>query len=211
MTFKRSRPDHNHPYRAPASREERLRQDFARLQAAYHAGNEGALFEALIQCLVEDLCQDDPGHIEFGWPAINMPRDEVEREVNKQRNHLWEATCGMGRTSRWLTKYRQDLIHWVRYDTVLEVREQQARFRNDLNKLGVAKLTRRAKKQIDVQADYLGRSWLDAYRLASEVLSGTPVAGGEAAVAKSYKLVNALMETEPHRYLQFRWIKILKL
>ncbi|MDO9695506.1 MAG: hypothetical protein Q7W56_12310 [Candidatus Latescibacteria bacterium] len=101
-----------------------------------------------------------------------------------------------GRSSGPLERYRQDMIDYMRWDTVISTREQQevalervltikhfpgethSRFANDLRKMQV----------------WLGRDWLRALECSSMMLRETPAFGGPDAVKASYYRVKNCFE-----------------
>jgi len=95
------------------------------------------------------------------------------RSAIKSQLAQLDSTGKTGRHARSGTRERDLAKHFARWDAVLEFRERK--------KLG---------ELADV--DYPG-TWEGAYPAVSELLEGTPFAGGEDTVEKSYKLVQRLM------------------
>jgi hypothetical protein len=83
------------------------------------------------------------------------------------------AFQGIQSNKRWRRRYRQDMIDYIRWDAVNELRNR---------------------------VDEFGLTWRDTYETVSKYFEGTPAAGGVDAIERSYKLCQSRMKKDPFRY-----------
>ena len=148
-------------------------REFRRYEQAFSAGVELALYEALVVCGQEGI-PPEPWMLK----AMLLFMEDPMGRAHKKR----------GRTGNALSKYRQDLIHYRRWDVVVEVREQQ-----ELRRQEEAEL---AKRNIPTEKwpellGYLnpGKNFEDAIEVAARLLLGTPAFGSESTIRASYFMV----------------------
>jgi len=106
-------------------------------------------------------------------------------------DHMGRAPKQRGRTGNALSKYRQDLIHYMRWDAVVEVREQQEPWRQKEAEL--AKLNIPVEKWPEFFGDLNpGRTFEDALEVAQQLLQGTPAFGSRDTIRASYLMVKRI-------------------
>jgi hypothetical protein len=89
-------------------------------------------------------------------------------------------------------------VHFLRWDTVLAIREHQAQYADNLQALRKQKLSpERINRAMSGTPD-LGHTWSDAYFHASRELAGTPAFGSPDAMKKSFRRVQR--STSPGDY-----------
>jgi hypothetical protein len=152
-------------------------REFASYERAVRAGNIGALLSALVDCIRKDL---PPPR----WLLVQAYSRLIDATTNK-------PTGKRGRTANPFAQFRQDMIHFARWDVVQEVRDKQVEVAQQVKELrGLKSASAQAMlKEREQLKRWLGRSWLSAYHCASVLLKGTQAFGADDAMRASYKLV----------------------
>jgi len=107
-----------------------------------------------------------------------------------------------GRSSGPLERYRQDMIDYIRWDTVRMARGMQKEAPEELSALEEYSKPSRYIDQRKKLLRWYGHDWIRAYECASLYLRGTPAFGGPDAMKASYcRVVHA---SNPLRYFLFQ-------
>jgi hypothetical protein len=145
-------------------------------KAAWLAGDATALEAALHYCRKHSLPVPDwlRDLLVAGGPA----RLAV---INAKR---------MGRSNSAAARKLTDMVHYARYDTVCEIREQQFLLHRALDEW---RTTPNAPRQMILEKErmvrFVGKSLDDAFECASQLLGGTPARGEAGTIKRSYNLV----------------------
>jgi hypothetical protein len=110
-----------------------------------------------------------------------------------------------GRSAGIINRYRQDAIDYMRWEAVIEVREQREALQKDVSELSVLP-GRRARDLLTERTkllDWVGTNNDGAFECASLLLAETPARGGPDAIKKSYRTVRKNM-CNPARALRYR-------
>jgi hypothetical protein len=93
-----------------------------------------------------------------------------------------------GRAGEPIQRYRQDMIDFVRWDTVREVVDQQQELLRNVNAIqkDYGRTARDILKLQRLLAERAGKNLPTAFRCASTLLSETPAFGGDSAMKTSY-------------------------
>jgi hypothetical protein len=155
-------------------------REFASYERAVRAGNIGALLSALVDCIRKDL----PPPRWLLVQAYSRLIDATTKRPTRKR----------GRTANPFAQFRQDMIHYARWDVVQEVRDKQVELAETVEQLrGLKGAPARAMlKERERLHQWLGRSLPDAYRCAHALLLGTEAHASESTIEYSYKRVERL-------------------
>lgn len=158
------------------------------LRRAAEGGNELAPAAALFFCAQYKV--DVPA-----WLAISAAGGYCEQLHPRKPKKR-------GRAAGPLERYHQDMVDFIRWDTIKSTREMQKNAPDELE--GLKEDAVRSDRFIEQRRKLLlwyGRDWLRAYECASMILRDTPAFGGPDAMKASYCRV----EREPHawRYYLF--------
>ncbi|MBW7996794.1 MAG: hypothetical protein FVQ81_09570 [Candidatus Glassbacteria bacterium] len=165
----------------PGSLEEFFKYELEILERAFNAGNEGALFEAIMFCFSDNSYGKISTADFLDDQGVILPRWVVEAMVVRQFRYMMDlASTGTGRNAKWASRFRQDMIDYARYDAVLELREHF----------------------------YLKVKWDDVYDRASELLADTSAAGASDTIRGSYFRVRRRMKKNPLRYKVFKYLRV---
>jgi hypothetical protein len=110
-----------------------------------------------------------------------------------------------GRSSEPVERCRQDMIDYVRWEAVQDVRERQRQFAGELRELSLRPgIPKSAIEQMRKKLKRAGRSWSDAYAVAATFQLGTPAFGSSAAMKASYHRVknNSKIGNLRYRFLE---------
>jgi hypothetical protein len=163
----------DHPWNQPEPPRDPTAERLELLRRAFRQGVKLAAVEAMLVCQRRGV----------SWPA--WLQDEG---LNIILAVLVGDDKRRGRNGNWLSEYRADFVHFVRWDTVEEVRERQ---------------------KIALPDDDLGKTWDECYSAASKLLRGTFAAGTSETIKRSRKIV-ARDDTLRFVYL-YRTIRLLGL
>jgi hypothetical protein len=109
----------------------------------------------------------------------------------------------MGRSNSAAARKYTDMVHYARYDTVCEIREQQLLQQRTLDEL---RATPNAPRHMILEKErmlrFVGRSLDDAFECASQLLDGTPARGKAGTIKRSYNLV-ARTSKNPDKAMRF--------
>lgn len=171
-------------YIASRSLDELFARELLRFERAYQDGNLVAVYEALV--FVKDKDITPPKWVVSG--AIELAEQALLKPAGGRR----------GRTANPRAEFRARMVDYLRWSTVVEVREQQTLYSEDLSELEelirVKRITEAVRKLILSRIIYPGRTLEDAYRLAAEILQGTSAYGSPDTVKKSYKKLNRIIK-----------------
>ena len=92
----------------------------------------------------------------------------------------------VGRAGTPITRFRQDIIHYARWDTVCEVRDQQKNIRQQVEELQGVSGGEHILADREKMLHWVGHDFLRAYECASILLEETDAHGGPDAVKHSY-------------------------
>lgn len=169
-----------------------LSRELEVLRRAAEGGNELAPAAALFFCAQYEV--DVPG-----WLAVLASRGYCEQlHPNKPKKR--------GRASGPLERYHQDMIDYIRWETVKSTRQMQKDAPEELDSLN--EYATRSDRFIEERKKLLmwyGRDWLRAYECASMILQDTPAFGGPDAIKASYCRVERRQKnsTSAWRYYLF--------
>ncbi|QWG18806.1 hypothetical protein KMZ68_02625 [Bradyrhizobium sediminis] len=107
-----------------------------------------------------------------------------------------------GRSSGPIERYRQDMIDYMRWDTVRSTRDKQKDCPESLAILETNSNRCPYIKDYNKLLRWYGHDWLRAYECASMFLRGTPAFGGPDAMKASYCRVEHA--SNPLRYFLFQ-------
>ena len=151
------------------------------LESAVRVGNLAALVEALLAYAERDV----PTPF---W---------VLRRARTAIVHLLSKTRERGAFANPWARLKQDAVHAIRYDLVVEIREKQPELAEDVADLKdvlrqphTSAAKERARER-EAYRDAVGKSWRAAYACASRMLEGTPAWGSAHAMEGSHRLVGA--------------------
>lgn len=153
---------------------------------AYNAGVLPALYDAICACVEGDIPPPP-------WVMAAM-LDTVERLF------AGKFSDAAGRTGNPKARYRANLVHYVRWDAVVEVRERQAAYKLEQRQLKAMQLTPREREAIEANTRDPGRTWEDAYKLAAKLLIRTAAYGSSATIKNSYLLVQKAASNPPQHW-----------
>jgi hypothetical protein len=145
--------DPAHPWNQPNSSRDPTAEWLQSLHRAFRQGVRLAVLEAMMVC--QKRKQPVPAWV-------------LDEGIEVIISALTETTKTAGKTGNWISKAREDLKHFVRWDTATEIRERQL---------------------MKVPGDDLGKSWGDCWAEASKALRGTFASGGPDAIKTSYNTV----------------------
>jgi hypothetical protein len=193
-----------------------------RIGIADLGGIQMAIFEHRHEC-VEELHETELGYHEVmllcGVPiavpaamyycakhGLNAPRWLVSEATKMHCLHLrGNVPKERGRSSGIINRYRQNAIDYLRWEAVIEVREQREALRKDVSELSAlpGRKARDLLKERTKLVDWVGTNNDDAFECASLLLAETPARGGPDAIKKSYRTVRKNM-CSPARALRYR-------
>lgn len=169
-----------------------MKKELARCRKACEAGALPALYDAIVLCRRFDHSPEDwmMGQLEIIMEHIlsgrlTTPRRQYVPKISKYRNHM---------------------KHYVRWDAVIEIREKQAEFRKDLEHLKKIKNVRKnLREDLEKQYKAIGKTWVQDFEVASRMLRGTYARGSAETFRKSYYLVQRQMAgkaklSRPYKY-----------
>lgn len=137
-------------------------------------------------------------------------RNRVERPtwlLEAQRKLANEMLLGTscrtrGRAGNPRARFIRDLVDFARWDMVVCIREAQ---KNISEQLAILRATpnvpRHVVEECERRKTLVGRTWIDAFELASKEFEGAPAAGGPDAIEKSYKNVRRNRHSARYRLL----------
>lgn len=138
--------------------------------------------------------------------GLAAPAWLTKASVNLHCNTLrGDTTKKRGRASGPVTRYRQDMIDFARWDEICVVREQQKIFRRQVAKLrALAKVPRHMLNEKEKMLNRLGHTFDDAYEYVSKDLKKTNARGGWDTMRRSYREVERISKdpTQAMRYHQ---------
>ena len=146
-------------------RARRLSRLLDRCERGWRAGSLPALAEVVIIC--EGSSLPLPGWATRG--VLDTISEQFAGSADRRR----------GRTARRCEAYRQDMVHYTRWDAVKELRDR----REDLS-------------------DIIPPTWEEAYSKAASILERTDAAGSEDTMKRSYQLVEREMQRQPGRFFE---------
>ena len=98
-----------------------------------------------------------------------------------------KQTRNIGRSGGIVSGYRQAMIHFVRHDTVCEIREQQNKLAEMVAELrALPNIPTKILKERQRLLDWIGRSLERAYECAAILLTGTIASGKPTSIQRSY-------------------------
>ncbi len=107
----------------------------------------------------------------------------------------------LGRSSGPVERYQQDMVDYVRWETVKDVRERQLIFPEDVKELCSRRnIPRSVVEQKQKMVKLVGKTWLSAFQYAITLVRGTPAFGGVAAMKASYYRVERNSKAGMLRY-----------
>ena len=151
------------------------------LRQAYLAGTIPALYEAIQFCRGQDIKLPD-------W-ALNATLETIEKLFRG------EFSNKLGRVGNPSAKYKEDLKHYTRWDTVAYVREyQKTTWAEHKELLASGNISSEERQRLEEYAPYdAGVSWVRAYEEAAKILEGSPSYGTPETIKRSYQLVKRAM------------------
>ena len=159
---------------------------------SFEAGNIGALLSAIHYCRSDNLTAPQ-------W-LLDASYDLLVEAIR----HVKFGKPGRARSP--FARFRQDMIHFARSDTVQEVREKQKEIREEVIELRKRKnVPPSLLKEREKMLRWAGRDWGMAYRCASVLLRGTDSFAGPDAMKASYLKVRRLAK-DPKQTMRFRLI-----
>ena len=162
-------------YLGPKNLAERHATELESMRLGYEAGVEAARLEAIAYCDVNKVSLP-------GWLKIAELKSLRERPAKVR-----------GRTGNWLIRMRHDLIHWVRWDTVCEIREQQKLLAIQVEELRAAgPLSPSALIELSqrhARLKWVGTNLDDACERAEVMLEGCEAAAKAETIKQSYKWI----------------------
>lgn len=164
------------------------RRELDVLRRVAEAGSELAPAAALHFCTTYEA--DVPGWL-IGSAARGYCKQLSSNQPKKR-----------GRSSGPLERYRQDMIDYLRWDTIRTVREKQKEVPERLSALETYPPSWCYLDQHKKLLKWYGRDWLRAYECASMLLRDTPAFGGPDAMKASYCRVERA--DNPLRYFLFQ-------
>lgn len=149
---------------------------FEALLALHETGSHLALLEALGHCLKNNV--QAPAWVLAG------ARQSLVQFVRGDRRKSGRAAAGLSRD-------RQTLVHFSRWDLVCECREAREHYKTEFEALRALPGTRaRAEaRRIKVIVHQMGRNLEDLFAYVSSLVRGTPIAGSPETIRASYKRV----------------------
>jgi hypothetical protein len=145
-------------------------------KAAWQAGDATALEAALHYCSKHSLTVPD-------WLRDLFVASSPARLAAHTAKR-------MGRSNSAAARKQADMVHYARYDTVCEVREQQLLQQRSLDEWRSTPNTpRQMIREKEQMVRFVGRSLERAFECASELLCGTPARGEFGTIKRSYNLV----------------------
>ena len=159
-------------------------------ERAYNAGVLAALYDAICLCVERELPPPP-------WLMVAM-RNTLEKVL------IRKFSDGKGRTGNPVARYRADLIHYTRWDTVDSLRDhQKGAWKEYQAFLDDPDVSDDGKTQLMANAPYdAGTTWVDVFQHASEMLRGTPAFGSPDTVKASYLLVKRAFQ-DPSQAARF--------
>lgn len=157
-------------------------------RCAFEAGESAALIDAQVLC--SDPENPNPAPVWVLSAALSDNLQSFQHCSNR----------GRGRTANPLAKFRENLKHLERWNTVTWVREVQERDRRCGVEPRRYNLTGGPARELLEK----GGSWPVAYRRASALLRGSFAQGSPAAMKSSYEIVQKANKTGS---LRFYWPK----
>jgi hypothetical protein len=107
----------------------------------------------------------------------------------------------LGRSSGPVERYQQDMVDYVRWETIKDVREKQLKFPADVKELrSRPNIPKSLVEEKQKMAKLVGRTWLSAFQYAITFVRGTPAFGGVAAMKASYYRVERNSKAGRLRY-----------
>jgi hypothetical protein len=107
----------------------------------------------------------------------------------------------LGRSSGPVERYQQDMVDYVRWEAINNVREKQRQFPEDLKELrsrpNIQKSILEEKRKM---LKLVGKTWLSAFQYAVTLVRGTPAFGSVAAMKASYYRVEKNSKAARLRY-----------
>jgi hypothetical protein len=168
-------------------------RELDRLRRVAEAGSELAPAAALFYCAAHE---------------VRVPEWLVGRAAHGYCNQLNSSRPRKrGRSSGPLERYRQDMIDFIRWNTVKTARWEQED-KKDPERLSILDTYSERSCEMDehrMKLIWFGHDWLRAYECASMMLNGTPAFAGPDAMKTSYGRVEDRMDDpkESWRYCYF--------
>ena len=164
-------------------------------EKAFKAGVVAALYDAILICLETDL--PSPKWVQIGTARL---MEEVFSGGLERKK---------GRTGNPFARYRNDIIHYARWDAVTEARDFQATgFREYLSSLQNPRFSEKVRQQLKAYppAFVKGLTWQHAYEAAAMMLKGTPAFGSPATMKRGYITVEKAFKdpSKAYRYAIMR-------
>lgn len=98
-----------------------------------------------------------------------------------------QQTRNIGRSGGIVSGYRQTMIHFVRHDTVCEIREQQIKLAEMVAELrALPNISTKIHKDRQKILDWIGHSLERAFECAAIFLKGTIASGKPTSIQRSY-------------------------
>jgi hypothetical protein len=160
-----------------------VERELGNLRTAYLAGVELALLDVL------DLCRKE---------RVAIPAWASEAIEKRLEQSFLIPGIGRGRARNPVSRYRQDLLHYMRYDAVITVQEYRQGIWADYQAtLAHKDLSQEARKRLIRHAPHdPGKGWATVYAKAAEYLQNTPACGSPDTIRSSYRLVTRAMKDE---------------
>ena len=93
----------------------------------------------------------------------------------------------LGRSSAPVVRYQQDMVDYVRWEAIKDVRKKQLEFPEDVKELrSRPHIPKSVVEQKRKMVKLVGKTWLSAFQYAITLVRGTPAFGGVAAMKASY-------------------------
>ncbi len=164
-------------------------------EKAFEAGIVAALYDAILICLEADL--PSPKWVQIG--TARLMKEMFSGGLERKK----------GRTGNPFARYRNDMIHYARWDAVMDARVLRAAL-SPVVFVGrqypeFSEKEEKDKQQLKANLStwVKGMTWQDAYEGAANMLKGTPASGAPATMKNSYIKVNKASKdpSKAHRYI----------
>ena len=163
-------------------------RELASYKKAYDTGALAALYDALDFCL---RCK------------LRAPDWVLEAMMKALEQHFAEKlSLGRGRTGNARSKARAEWVHFVRWDTVRSLRDNQKYYREECEALAKLDIPDEKRRQVIAGILDAGNTWEDAYEHAANDLKGTEAYGSPSTMKRSYLLVQKSYR-DPSQYGRF--------
>ena len=159
------------------------RRQLATCRIAYDAGVILALRDAFERCRRDDIPPEP-------WMT--------DAALDFMDQHIGKTASGRGRTGNPIAKYTNDLVHFVRWDAVKTVREQQKSDQKDRKQLARLEMPKEKRRKREAMLNS-GKTLEDAFEGAAELLIGTRVFVSQRTIEASYWKVERAMKDPEQR------------